>query len=105
MVSVRGSSRRSEGPHITGFWYRWATAIERRPVLPSLAALAAVVVVIALPVFSLHLGLDHAASDPPGSTALEAYDPLARGFGPGFSARLQLGAELPFPPASLASPP
>jgi len=100
VLSRRQRARlRADGPvdeHITGFWYRWATAIERRPVLPALAALAAVVV-IALPIFSLHLGLDDAGSDPPGSTTLQAYDLLAKGFGPGFSGPLQLVAELPAP--------
>ena len=52
---------------VTGFWRRWALGIERHPVLPAAAALAAVVV-IALPVFSIHLGLDDAGSDPSGTT-------------------------------------
>jgi putative drug exporter of the RND superfamily len=86
------------GENVTGFWYRWAAVIERRPVLPALAGLAAVIV-IALPIFSLHLGLDDAGSDPPGTTTLQAYDLLAEGFGPGFSGPLQLVAELPAPAA------
>jgi RND superfamily putative drug exporter len=100
VLSRRQRARlRADGPaseHITGFWYRWAVAIEHRPVLPAIAAMAAVVV-IALPIFGLHLGLDDAGSDPPGSTTLQAYDLLADGFGPGFSGPLQLVAELPTP--------
>jgi hypothetical protein len=61
-------------------------------------ALAAVIV-IALPVFSLRLGLDDAGSDPPGTTTRQAYTLLAEGFGPGFSGPLQLVAELPSPAA------
>ncbi len=81
-------------PAATGFWNRWATMIERHAALP--AALSAVlVVVIAAPVLSLHLGLDDAGSDPQGSTTLGAYDQLARGFGPGFSGPLLLVAQLP----------
>jgi putative drug exporter of the RND superfamily len=79
-----------------GFWYRWAGMIERHAKLPAIIAFAAVVV-IALPVFWLHLGLDDAGSDPPGSTTLAAYDQLASGFGPGFSGPLQLVGELPKP--------
>jgi RND superfamily putative drug exporter len=81
---------------VTGFWYRWAKGIERRPVLPAMAALAAVIV-IALPIFSLHLGLDDAGSDPSSTTTHEAYDLLSEGFGPGFSGPFQLVAKLPAP--------
>ena len=73
----------------TGFWRRWAEAIRRHPVLPGLAALAAVVV-IALPVFSLRLGLDDAGSDQSTTTTYQAYELLAKGFGPGFNGPLEL---------------
>jgi RND superfamily putative drug exporter len=81
---------------VTGLWYRWARMIERRPKLPALVALATVVL-IALPTLSLHLGLDDAGSDPPGTTTLQAYNLLVKGFGPGFSGPLQLVAELRSP--------
>ena len=87
------SKLRRDGPedeHLSGFWYRWAKMIERRPLLPAVLA-AALIVLIALPILSLHLGLDDAGSDPPGSTTLQAYDLLAKGFGPGFGGRLELG--------------
>src|ERR1039458_1588151 len=90
---------RKTGPvaeEVTGFWRRWAAAIERRPVLPAAVALATVVV-IALPFFSLHLGLDDAGSDPSNTTTRQAYDLLAKGFGPGFNGPFQLVAELPSP--------
>ena len=80
---------RADGPVdevVTGFWYRWARMIERRPKLPAFLALATVVA-IALPIFSLHLGLDDAGSDPPGTTTLQAYNLLAKGFGPVLVAR------------------
>ena len=102
VLSRRQRARlRATGPadeDSTGFWPRWATAIEHRPVLPAVFALAAVIV-IALPVFSLRLGLDDAGSDPPGTTTHQAYNLLAEGFGPGFSGPLQLVAELPSPAA------
>jgi len=78
---------------VTGLWRRWAKVVERRPVLPAALALA-VVVVIALPFFSLHLGLDDAGSDSASTTTRQAYDLLARGFGPGFNGPFQLVAEL-----------
>jgi RND superfamily putative drug exporter len=79
---------------VTGVWRRWADLIERRPVWPAVAALLAVVV-IALPIFTLRLGLDDAGTDPASTTSRQAYDLLATGFGPGFSGPLQLVAELP----------
>ncbi len=102
-VKVLSRRQRAEmvrtGPvaeQVTGLWRRWATAIERRPVLPAAAALA-VVVVIALPFFSLHLGLDDAGSDSSGTTTRQAYDLLAQGFGPGFNGPFELVAELRSP--------
>jgi RND superfamily putative drug exporter len=104
-VGIRVLSRRQRarlaatGPvaeETTGFWRRWALAIERHPVLPAAAALVAVIV-IALPVFSLRLGLDDAGSDPSATTTHQAYDLLAKGFGPGFNGPFQLVAELHSP--------
>ncbi len=88
---------REAGPvaeEVTGFWRRWAGTIERQPVLPGVVALI-VVVVLALPFFTLHLGLDDAGSDSSGTTTRQAYDLLAQGFGPGFNGPFQLVAELP----------
>jgi putative drug exporter of the RND superfamily len=107
-IGIRVLSRRqrarlaASGPvaeETTGFWRRWALAIERHPVLPAAAALAAVIV-IALPVFSLRLGLDDAGSDPSATTTRQAYDLLAKGFGPGFNGPFQLVAELHSPAAA-----
>ena len=72
-----------------GFWYRWSRRIERHPVIPALAALL-VVVVIALPVFTLRLGLSDAGNDSTSQTTRQAYDLLAKGFGPGFNGPLEL---------------
>jgi RND superfamily putative drug exporter len=80
----------------TGRWRSWAVGIERRPVWPAIVAIA-VLVVIALPFFSLRLGLDDAGSDPPASTSRIAYDLLAKGFGPGFNGPLELVGELRSP--------
>jgi putative drug exporter of the RND superfamily len=79
---------------VSGIWRRWADLIERRPVWPAVAALLAVVV-IALPIFTLRLGLDDAGTDSASTTTRQAYDLLATGFGPGFSGPFQLVAELP----------
>ena len=76
----------------TGFWLRWARVIQARKALAAVGALA-VVVVIALPIFSLRLGTSDASTDPAGSTTHQAYTALAQGFGPGFNGPLELVAQ------------
>jgi RND superfamily putative drug exporter len=72
-----------------GFWFRWASFVQRRPVVPALAALA-IVGVLATPFFSMRLGSSDQGNDAVGTTTRTAYDMLARGFGPGFNGPLQL---------------
>jgi RND superfamily putative drug exporter len=84
------------GPRVVGadnkgFWPNWADRVQGRPIVSALAALI-VVVVIALPFFSLRLGSSDQGSDPAGTTTRQAYDMLAQGFGPGFNGPLQLVA-------------
>ncbi len=78
----------------SGFWYRWSRSVEHRPAWRAVGALI-IVVVVALPVFSLRLGLTDAGSDPAGTTTRLAYDTLAKGFGPGFNGPLEFVATLP----------
>jgi RND superfamily putative drug exporter len=90
----RGERRRleCEGPQpeeVQGFWLRWAQGLSNRAGILSLVSLA-VIVLLALPFFSLRLGLDDAGNDPPSSTTRQAYDLLAQGFGAGFNGPLQI---------------
>ena len=57
----------------------------------------ALIVVLALPFFSMRLGLTDAGNDPPSSTTRQAYDLLAKGFGPGFNGPLQVVGEINSP--------
>ncbi|MBL1101451.1 MMPL family transporter [Streptomyces coffeae] len=68
---------------------RWAALVERRPKLLGGVA-AAVVLVLAVPTFSLHLGTSDQGNNPADSTTRRAYDLLAEGFGPGFNGPLTL---------------
>ena len=49
---------------------------------------------LAVPFFSMRLGSSDASSDPAGTTTRQAYDLLAKGFGPGYNGPLQLVAEV-----------
>ncbi len=71
------------------FWPRWSRMVARRSVVLSALALV-VIVVIALPYFSLRLGIADSGEDPASTTTRQAYDLLARGFGPGFNGPLQV---------------
>ena len=82
----------SVSPH--GFWLRWSRTVQRRPVLCGSAALL-VLVVLAIPLFSMRLAFTDAGNDPADLTTRQAYDLISSGFGPGFNGPLVLAAELP----------
>ncbi|MET9597603.1 MMPL family transporter [Streptomyces sp. NPDC006459] len=101
-IGMRALSRRerrrlaAEGPrpeHASGFAARWSSFVERHPKLLGVVA-TAVMVVLALPTFSLHLGTSDQGNNPAGSTTRQAYDLLAEGFGPGTNGPLTVVARL-----------
>jgi RND superfamily putative drug exporter len=61
------------------------------------AAAAAVVVILAIPVLSVRLGSSDRGNDPSSTTTRQAYDLLAKGFGPGFNGPLLLVAQTSSP--------
>src|SRR5262249_36290627 len=81
---------------VRGFWLRWAEGLSNRAGILSVLSLA-LIVVLALPFFSMRLGLDDAGNDPASSTTRQAYDLLARGFGPGFNGPLQIVGKVSSP--------
>jgi RND superfamily putative drug exporter len=83
--------RARSGP---GFWERWAALIQRRPLIAALASLA-ILLVLASPILALRLGSADAGTDAKGTTTRQAYDLLAKGFGPGFNGPMQIVAQLP----------
>jgi RND superfamily putative drug exporter len=79
------------------WWHRWTGAIQRRPWIAFAASLA-VLLLLAVPLFSMRLGSADAGANPPDSTTRKAYDLIAEGFGPGFNGPLLVAAELPGTP-------
>ncbi|MEV5092287.1 MMPL family transporter [Streptomyces griseoincarnatus] len=102
LIGTRALSRRERrrlaehGPEPelpTGFAARWSAFVERHPKLLGAVALA-VMAVLALPTFSLHLGTSDQGNDPKTSTTRQAYDLIADGFGPGVNGPLTLVTEV-----------
>ncbi len=72
----------------TGFWARWAKFIEGRRIVVAISALI-VMVVLAIPFFSLQLGSSDQSSDPKGSTTRVGYDLISSEFGVGYNSTLE----------------
>ena len=97
----RRDRRNLAGGHLTlndesPTWTRWANTLRARPALSATAA-AALLAIVAIPFFSMRLGSSDAGTDPAGSTTRQAYDLLAKGFGPGYNGPLQLVAQVDNP--------
>jgi RND superfamily putative drug exporter len=91
-LAVPGLHRR-ENAHRASFWFRWSRVVQHRPWVAAISALA-VLVVLAIPLFGMHLGFSDAGNDPKSTTTRQAYDLLAKGFGAGSSGPLVLAAQL-----------
>jgi len=73
-------------------WYRWSRFIQRRP-WPSALGAVALLVLLAIPVFSIRLGFGDYGNYPEDTTVRKAYDLLAEGFGPGTNGPLFIAVE------------
>jgi putative drug exporter of the RND superfamily len=72
-------------------WRRWTDWMAKRPALFAAAA-TAVMLLVAVPFFSMRLGAADASSDPVSTTTHQAYGLLAKGFGPGYNGPLEVVA-------------
>ncbi len=75
-------------------WHRWGTYVQRHAALLTIGGLA-IVLALALPVLSLRLGFVDAGNDPAGTQTRQAYDLVAKGFGPGSNGPFVLAIQLP----------
>ncbi|SHG57657.1 putative drug exporter of the RND superfamily [Jatrophihabitans endophyticus] len=76
------------GDQATGFWARWSAFVARRRVFVAVGA-GLVMIVLAIPFFSLELGASDQGSDPKGSTTRSGYDLISDEFGVGYNSTLE----------------
>lgn len=84
---------RQEVPLRESVWYKLSRTVQSRPWFWVFAS-GLVLVVMALPVFSLNLGWSDEGNYPKDTTTRQAYDLLAEGFGPGANGPLIVAAEI-----------
>ena len=90
-----GRRRRDQIPgDKQGFWWAWSHQVQRRPWLAA-GATVAVLVLLAMPFLSLRLAFTDAGTNPASYTSRQAYDLLAKGFGPGANGPLVVAMRLP----------
>lgn len=77
-----------------GFWRAWSRRAQRHPWLAGGAAIG-VLLMLALPFLSLRLAFTDAGTNPSSYTSRQAYDLLAKGFGPGTNGPLVVALSLP----------
>jgi RND superfamily putative drug exporter len=90
------------GTQPQGTWHRYAQRVERRP-WTFLAAGVAVVVVLAIPVFSIQLGHIGDGADPTSFTDRRAFDLMTDAFGPGSNGPLTVVIDQTTVPSSQRS--
>jgi RND superfamily putative drug exporter len=84
----RAVARRARRSRPSGArWAQWTGLGQRRP-WPMLLAAAAVLLALSAPVLGMRLGFADAGNDARSTTSRQAYDLLAKGFGPGFNGPL-----------------
>jgi RND superfamily putative drug exporter len=87
-----------------GLWARYANDIAKQPIVAGLAALV-ILIPLAIPMLSLTLGQQDVAAYSTSTTARQAYDLIAKHFGPGVNGPLLVAVKLgsPAQPASSSS--
>jgi putative drug exporter of the RND superfamily len=77
-------------------WARWARGVAARPWRSAVAAVV-VLSLLAVPVLQLHLGQSDVGALPTSTTARQAYDLIAKGFGAGTNGPMLVAAKLGSP--------
>ena len=75
-------------------WLAWSRFVQRRRIAATVVGVA-VLLGLAAPFLGVRFGFPDAGNDRSGTSTRQAYDAVARGFGPGANGPLLLAAELP----------
>jgi RND superfamily putative drug exporter len=75
-------------------WRQWSELVQARPWPLAILSLGLMVALL-LPVFALRLNPSDSGNDPSGTSTRQAFDLLAKGFGPGFNGPLLIVVEGP----------
>ena len=81
-------------PREQSLWFKWSRVVQRRP-WPAFFGGLLILVVLAIPMFSMRLAFPDSGGNPTSDTTRRAYDLVADGFGDGFNGPLILAAEFP----------
>jgi RND superfamily putative drug exporter len=74
-------------------WKKWADRIQAHPVRWAVSS-TLILLFICVPVTQIRLGASDSGNDPVGTTTRQAYDTLAKGFGPGFNGPITILADV-----------
>jgi RND superfamily putative drug exporter len=80
----------------SGMGYRLSRIIQRAP-LPALVVSLGVLLLLAVPLFSIQVGSSDAGNNPEKFTSRRAYDLLSQGFGPGFNGPILIALRIDSP--------
>ena len=83
---------RAEPEKTQRVWYRWSRFIQHRP-WPAAIGAASLLILLAIPLFSIRLGFGDYGNYPEDTTVRRAYDLLAEGFGEGTNGPLFITVE------------
>jgi RND superfamily putative drug exporter len=74
-------------------WKKWAEKIQAHPVRWAVSS-TLILLFICVPVTQIRLGASDSGNDAVGTTTRQAYDTLAKGFGPGFNGPITMLADI-----------
>jgi RND superfamily putative drug exporter len=74
-------------------WKKWADKIQAHPVRWAVSSIL-ILLFICVPVTQIRLGASDSGNDAVGTTTRQAYDTLAKGFGPGFNGPITMLADV-----------